>query len=67
VFIKFSGLNGLVLFGFKVKQEGYYCWLDHLKREKRCVQITQQRNDERFIQAGVQKLICIPSIIRGTL
>lgn len=51
----------MVLFYFvlRVKQEVYYRWFDRLKREKRCLQITQQRNDDRFIQAVVQKLICI--------
>jgi len=44
----------------RVKQEVSFRWLDRLKREKKCVQITQQRNDERLTQAGVQKLICIP-------
>lgn len=51
----------------RVKQEVSFRWLDRLKREKKCVQITQQKNDERLIQAGVQKLICILHSKRYTL
>jgi hypothetical protein len=46
--MKFIGLNDLVLFGYKSTPRSIFHWLIAFKREKRCVQITRQTNDETY-------------------